>query len=65
MTQKLRNLKKGDEIEIAFCTHDGKIWHPGTIDRIDANFIHASYPSGHQKKIDRSDTDMYRLPVNG
>lgn len=62
MKLQLRNLEKGDEIEARMATHDGYIWHRAVIVRIDADFIHARYASGHPVKINRREDDKYRLP---
>jgi hypothetical protein len=62
MKLQLRNLEKGDEIEVAFATHDNRIWHACTIAYIDCDVIRAVTASGHQFIINRWDDDKYRLP---
>ncbi|WPE19853.1 hypothetical protein [Shinella zoogloeoides] len=61
MKLKLRNLKKGDHLEVRFRTHDNSIWHPAEVDQINADFIWARYASGHVRKIPRDKHEDYRL----
>lgn len=61
MKLQLRNLQKGDDLEIAFHTHDGVLWHPAVITYIDSDVIKATSASGHPFTINRRE-DGYRLP---
>lgn len=62
MKLQLRHLEKGDEIEVAFKTHDNTIWHACTITHIDCDVIKAVSASGHPFTINRWEDETYRLP---
>lgn len=61
MTGTSRRLRKGDDVEIKFATHDGYIWLLATVVYVNADGMTVQYPSGHERFIDH-DHDGYRRP---
>ena len=61
MNKNLKDLGKGDQVEIKFPTQDGVIWHLAEILYINADGIKVMFPSGHEKLL-AHDSGAYRLP---